>query len=144
MTDLPLCQPVPAFSDFPDGELVSRPCSTHLNYFGGGREQDEKFLLAVFDFLTPSDIGLAFRQSHLRASTSNHYEYHERCQSSLFIPKPGSRQSGGNCRHELSRFHRLGCPVADVARWGRSTFGRHRSEERRVGKECRSRWSPDH
>src|SRR3989442_11449876 len=23
-------------------------------------------------------------------------------------------------------------------------FGRERSEERRVGKECRSRWSPDH
>src|SRR5438034_1652648 len=22
--------------------------------------------------------------------------------------------------------------------------GRHRSEERRVGKECRARWSPDH
>src|SRR5947208_5843789 len=24
------------------------------------------------------------------------------------------------------------------------TYGRRRSEERRVGKECRSRWSPDH
>ena len=24
------------------------------------------------------------------------------------------------------------------------TLGLHRSEERRVGKECRSRWSPDH
>ena len=26
----------------------------------------------------------------------------------------------------------------------RSTGGRNRSEERRVGKECRSRWSPYH
>ena len=25
-----------------------------------------------------------------------------------------------------------------------SMYGRHRSEERRVGKECRSRWSPYH
>ena len=35
--------------------------------------------------------------------------------------------------------------------WSQATFaseleidGDHRSEERRVGKECRSRWSPDH
>ena len=27
---------------------------------------------------------------------------------------------------------------------GKSTLLRCRSEERRVGKECRSRWSPDH
>src|SRR5215813_8777905 len=27
---------------------------------------------------------------------------------------------------------------------GGSTMSAHRSEERRVGKECRSRWSPDH
>src|SRR5689334_23940787 len=32
-----------------------------------------------------------------------------------------------------NRMTRLGC-----------TRGRSRSEERRVGKECRSRWSPDH
>src|SRR3712207_8415507 len=28
--------------------------------------------------------------------------------------------------------------------WARSHFDRIRSEERRVGKECRSRWSPYH
>src|SRR5690606_40126697 len=27
---------------------------------------------------------------------------------------------------------------------GASSGGTHRSEERRVGKECRARWSPDH
>ena len=34
-----------------------------------------------------------------------------------------------------------------IARWARSRDGREvlsRSEERRVGKECRSRWSPYH
>src|SRR2546422_3432473 len=30
----------------------------------------------------------------------------------------------------------------DVKRWGIDAL--HRSEERRVGKECRSRWSPYH
>src|SRR5256884_712398 len=29
-------------------------------------------------------------------------------------------------------------------RWGALIEGRERSEERRVGKECRSRWSPYH
>ena len=29
-------------------------------------------------------------------------------------------------------------------RWYRHSQGRGRSEERRVGKECRSRWSPYH
>ena len=28
--------------------------------------------------------------------------------------------------------------------WGKLPDGRRRSEERRVGKECRSRWSPYH
>ena len=28
--------------------------------------------------------------------------------------------------------------------WGTFTHGTNRSEERRVGKECRSRWSPYH
>src|SRR6266436_5990916 len=32
----------------------------------------------------------------------------------------------------------------DVLRIGRSLFAKFRSEERRVGKECRSRWSPYH
>src|SRR3712207_6867152 len=37
-------------------------------------------------------------------------------------------------------------PVHDIAEWaaGWSALGRTRSEERRVGKECRSRWSPYH
>ena len=28
--------------------------------------------------------------------------------------------------------------------WGYERMAKHRSEERRVGKECRSRWSPYH
>ena len=31
-----------------------------------------------------------------------------------------------------------------VKRWKAAVPGRKRSEERRVGKECRSRWSPYH
>ena len=37
------------------------------------------------------------------------------------------------------------CGVHQVrAPWAREGSGRSRSEERRVGKECRSRWSPYH
>src|SRR3712207_8158040 len=41
------------------------------------------------------------------------------------------------------------CPMLPVQRlYGQTPFvlerNDHRSEERRVGKECRSRWSPDH
>ena len=31
-----------------------------------------------------------------------------------------------------------------LTHWSEHGFGRYRSEERRVGKECRSRWSPYH
>ena len=37
-----------------------------------------------------------------------------------------------------------GVPVAAVAIDGAANAARSRSEERRVGKECRSRWSPYH
>ena len=30
------------------------------------------------------------------------------------------------------------------SKWLAEQLGKDRSEERRVGKECRSRWSPDH
>src|SRR2546430_7010465 len=35
-------------------------------------------------------------------------------------------------------------PAAEVALCGHATLASARSEERRVGKECRSRWSPYH
>src|SRR5439155_22378775 len=38
----------------------------------------------------------------------------------------------------------LGSPVRDSAGHVRNAVLVLRSEERRVGKECRSRWSPDH
>src|SRR2546427_10385237 len=37
-----------------------------------------------------------------------------------------------------------GATVRRSSRQGRSALPQTRSEERRVGKECRSRWSPDH
>ena len=38
----------------------------------------------------------------------------------------------------------IGDVVYDIKTTGRYDFGKYRSEERRVGKECRSRWSPYH
>src|SRR2546425_9809391 len=37
-----------------------------------------------------------------------------------------------------------GVPDGRVTRWVLAALGLVRSEERRVGKECRSRWSPYH
>src|SRR5260221_12592724 len=37
-----------------------------------------------------------------------------------------------------------GCHLADVAQFGGGKGPAARSEERRVGKECRSRWAPYH
>src|SRR6266705_1013309 len=55
------------------------------------------------------------------------------CSSDLLLAAGGPEQAGGRCR--------AACPprpptVPWPAAW--------RSEERRVGKECRSRWSPYH
>ena len=46
---------------------------------------------------------------------------------------------GRNTMRKLVEWGKL--PVLKV---GRKTIIRRRSEERRVGKECRSRWSPYH
>src|SRR5690606_41034535 len=39
-------------------------------------------------------------------------------------------------------YHPPGVPAIDGSTGGMRTGSRKRSEERRVGKECRSRWSP--
>ena len=38
----------------------------------------------------------------------------------------------------------VGALIAEMGLWSAFARGRPRSEERRVGKECRSRWSPYH
>src|SRR2546426_9936924 len=65
----------------------------------------------------------------------------------LFVPE---RLSAADCA--LAMYHDQGLPVLKYASFGRGvnvTLGlpfvrTSRSEERRVGKECRSRWSPYH
>src|SRR3989454_11317948 len=55
----------------------------------------------------------------------------------LIIVDDGSRDATGALADELARAH----PKVRVIH---HPVGRGRSEERRVGKECRSRWSPYH
>src|ERR1017187_6881318 len=43
-----------------------------------------------------------------------------------------------------SRSRRLGVAFSGWCLWAVMVHGQNRSEERRVGKECRSRWSPYH
>src|SRR5438046_9658386 len=45
--------------------------------------------------------------------------------------------------HQASHHHHQQDDLPHIPR-GVSSHRGHRSEERRVGKECRSRWSPDH
>src|SRR2546428_6239479 len=47
-------------------------------------------------------------------------------------------------RDGLALIARLDAPVADADHLALSSLNSRRSEERRVGKECRSRWSPYH
>ena len=52
----------------------------------------------------------------------------------------------GNDISKHIELDRYGLPVVDDIEFVECTvgIGKHRSEERRVGKECRSRWSPYH
>src|SRR2546430_14052779 len=59
----------------------------------------------------------------------------------------GSLQTGAQCRHEiddLALTFRGHFGDRDLLALDLLLDGRFRSEERRVGKECRSRWSPYH
>ena len=55
---------------------------------------------------------------------------------------------GGAPCNVLAMLQSLGNKTSFIGKVGKDQFGRMlketRSEERRVGKECRSRWSPDH
>src|SRR3712207_8737914 len=67
----------------------------------------------------------------------------------LPISRGGGRRGRRGCHETLSEegyvTRRGGAPTA-AGRWARTAgrAQRGRSEERRVGKECRSRWSPYH
>src|SRR2546427_2217126 len=61
----------------------------------------------------------------------------------------GELLSTRNIRHAAAAFHEIEetgpqWTPPDISAWQRRTFLGYRSEERRVGKECRSRWSPYH
>src|SRR5947209_15287814 len=56
------------------------------------------------------------------------------CALPIYLPQ-GVRRSDGGARRRWSPDGRL---------WGAGRSRYPRSEERRVGKECRSRWSPGH
>src|SRR5256885_8857345 len=73
------------------------------------------------------------------------------CSSDLEVgarPRGQSAPRGRGCfkggRGTRTRTRELGKGAAAGSHKPRSTRGYSRSEERRVGKECRSRWSPYH
>src|SRR3989475_8010200 len=45
---------------------------------------------------------------------------------------------------QSGRRYLIGTPKSELRKWSREIADAQRSEERRVGKECRSRWSPYH
>src|SRR2546429_2343048 len=58
-------------------------------------------------------------------------------------PKSDHETSSSRPDHRLV-FRRFGCRFCVICLDQRSGISTQRSEERRVGKECRSRWSPYH
>src|SRR5258705_13923126 len=82
------------------------------------------------DLYSPAIAGLALIQ------------YHNPVKRVLFLADP----SQTNCQHEdfllseiIAGSNRLRYPASE-----KGPYSAQRSEERRVGKECRSRWSPYH
>ena len=73
-----------------------------------------------------------FRLFHLKDQTRKEfsYHYHDFHKVVIFI-------SGKAAYHIEGKAYQL-------KPWDILLVNRHRSEERRVGKECRSRWSPYH
>src|SRR6266487_6762967 len=70
---------------------------------------------------------------------------HDRNARALRPAAPNCRAPAGG-RHRLSGLPAAGRPVTrnPISGWVPAATGASRSEERRVGKECRSRWSPYH
>ena len=68
--------------------------------------------------------------------------------SGLLVPSNGSIRFKGQPIHgaDSDAIVRMGIAHYPEERkiWPEMTVHEHRSEERRVGKECRSRWSPYH
>src|SRR5688572_31324087 len=71
------------------------------------------------------------------------------CSSDLSVPKTSGKRgihvfvplAGGYTHEEAAEF---ACSIAAAVAAKVPTMTVERSEERRVGKECRSRWSPYH
>src|SRR2546427_10719503 len=76
--------------------------------------------------------GVAFMAAHIRLPQAL-----KGLLPMLILPVLGSLFTG------LLMFYLVGAPVAELLQW-LSAWLRGRSEERRVGKEGRSRWSPYH
>ena len=85
-------------------------------------------------FLLLADNPLTLAQ--LRAEIEDLGE-ETRCQTALTAEEALFRLS----QESVDAVLLLPCPAADCLT---QSLIRHRSEERRVGKECRSRWSPYH
>src|SRR5688572_33507262 len=66
------------------------------------------------------------------------------CALPIFARPPCGERQG---RRGSTCFSTEQCRIVEIAVWpisGNLSRAAARSEERRVGKECRSRWSPDH
>ena len=61
---------------------------------------------------------------------------------SFYITDPPKHEK--EAIYEVNQRNSNVCRIAGAAKLRSNSWGHHRSEERRVGKECRSRWSPYH
>src|SRR5258705_10139477 len=122
---------------------VSTTCRywTHQHYIS--RLSIEKLYLVLFFFFFSS------RRRHTRCLSDWSSDV---CSSDLFVEsrnqgkvrshRPGSARSDRAGYGSLRRGILPGLQESACTRWNHDHA--YRSEERRVGKECRSRWSPYH
>src|SRR3712207_8510249 len=66
------------------------------------------------------------------------------CSSDLKMPDFLKRSTGAEMMDDFSLGKEIIFPIMDELKVINKLLGGYRSEERRVGKECRSRWPPYH
>src|SRR5258708_7351403 len=140
--------PIPRFSNFSITQLLNYPISQSPNH-PMPPSLIESVLrlsprLAVFDCdgtLWSGDAGEGFFDWELKRGVVS--DDVARAIRARYADYRAGKVSEDEMCGEMVTMH-AGLREEDILRLSREFFEENRSEERRVGKECRSRWSPYH
>src|SRR5439155_5529217 len=98
------------------------------------------YLLSLFCFLFVFFFFFSSRRRHTRWPRDWSSDV---CSSDLFSPRTRHARIWGPVTRRPN-YSRTFADLLSLRNYRRGAFAEQRSEERRVGKECRSRWAPEH